>query len=310
MISIQPLVRLCVVGFVVTLLPVGSSYADSSLFASSTGGGSTCTASQPCSSIGSALSSGLVSGGGNVRVRCLTPIFEPENFGFEIDNTITTLEIDCPQSTMNSLTLGALNIVTRLRGLTFGKTSFFGHIIFAGKGTLILEDCTFVDFPNTSLQIQPNGPLNLVIKNSRVSNNGSGILLKPVAGGSIKATFDHVVITGNTGGGIKADSTNGVVNLDITDSEISNNGGNGLNAIGAGASQNMLNLSRTVIAKNGVAGLQANGANAAALVDTTLFDTNTNGATSAVGGGHILTYGNNRIVGSPGSGFTGSAALQ
>jgi hypothetical protein len=72
----------------------------------------------------------------------------------------------------------------------------------------------------------------------------------------------------------------------------------------------MFNIHSSVIAKNGVAGLQANGATAAALVDTTLFDTNTSGATSVVAGGRLLTYGNNRIVGSPGSGFTGSAALQ
>ena len=50
--------------------------------------------------------------------------------------------------------------------------------------------------------------------------------------------------------------------------------------------------------------------NAAALIDTTLLDGNTAGATSVVGGGRLLTYGNNRIVGSAGSGFTGSAALQ
>jgi hypothetical protein len=117
------------------------------------------------------------------------------------------------------------------------------------------------------------------------------------------------VITGSNCGGIKSDSTNGVVNLDISDSEISNNPGNGINLVGS-ANQNMLNLSRMVIAKNGTAGLQANGATTAALVDTTLFDTNTSGATSVVGGGHVLTYGNNRIVGSSGSGFTGTASLQ
>jgi hypothetical protein len=41
--------------------------------------------------------------------------------------------------------------------------------------------------------------------------------------------------------------------------------------------------------------------NAAALIDTTLLDGNTAGATSVVGGGRLLTYGNNRIVGSAGS---------
>jgi hypothetical protein len=41
-----------------------------------------------------------------------------------------------------------------------------------------------------------------------------------------------------------------------------------------------------------------------------LLDSNTAGATLAVGGGKILTYGNHSVAGTPGSGFTGSAALQ
>jgi hypothetical protein len=59
-----------------------------------------------------------------------------------------------------------------------------------------------------------------------------------------------------------------------------------------------------------VAGVQVNGASAAAMIDTTLLDSNATGATTAINGGHMLTYGNNRIVGTAGSGFTGSAALQ
>jgi hypothetical protein len=45
------------------------------------------------------------------------------------------------------------------------------------------------------------------------------------------------------------------------------------------------------------------------MIDTTLLDGNAS-ATSVISGGHILTYGNNRIVGTAGSGITGSAALQ
>jgi hypothetical protein len=41
-----------------------------------------------------------------------------------------------------------------------------------------------------------------------------------------------------------------------------------------------------------------------------LLNSNTAGATLAVGGGKILTYGNHSVAGTPGSGFTGSAALQ
>jgi hypothetical protein len=48
--------------------------------------------------------------------------------------------------------------------------------------------------------------------------------------------------------------------------------------------------------------MQVNGATAAAMIDTTLLDSGATSATSVVGGGHMLTYGNNRIVGAAGSG--------
>jgi hypothetical protein len=61
--------------------------------------------------------------------------------------------------------------------------------------------------------------------------------------------------------------------------------------------------------KNGNAGIQANGTNEAALGNGSVLDSNTAGATSAVGGGRILTYGNNSTIGLPGSGFTGTTPL-
>ena len=96
---------------------------------------------------------------------------------------------------------------------------------------------------------------------------------------------------------------------DITDSVISNNGGNGINAV-AGANQNIVSIKNSVIAKNGVAGVQANGANAGVLIATTPLDQNAAGATSVVSGGNVFTYGNNQIVGSAGSGFNHTAGLQ
>ena len=111
---------------------------------------------------------------------------------------------------------------------------------------------------------------------------------------------------------MKSDSTNGAVKVDISNSTISNNAGNGMNAVGgAGATtMNILNLSHNVIASNGSAGIQANGTFAAALVDTTLLDSNVIGATSAINSGRVITYGTNRVFGPAGSGFTGAVPLQ
>jgi hypothetical protein len=65
-----------------------------------------------------------------------------------------------------------------------------------------------------------------------------------------------------------------------------------------------------IIALNGLVGVEASGATSAALFDTTLLDSNATGATESASSGKLTTYGNNRIVGAAGSGFTGTASLQ
>jgi hypothetical protein len=200
------------------------------------------------------------------------------------------------------------NVIT-LRHLTFISTATAISVL--GNGTLILEDCIIQNNSGTALNINPDGALNLVIRNSRISNNASGVLLKPAAGGSINATFDHVTIAGNSGGGIKADSSNGPVTLDIFDSNISENGANGLNiSSGTGTQNDMVSITRSTIAKNGLVGIQTGGSNGAVMLNASVLDGNANGATLLVGAGRILSYGNNSIIGAAGSGFSGSLGLQ
>ena len=72
----------------------------------------------------------------------------------------------------------------------------------------------------------------------------------------------------------------------------------------------MISVKNSVIARNGQSGVAASGATAAVLVQTTLLDQNVAGATSVASGGHISTYQNNSIVGTIGSGFTGTVSPQ
>jgi hypothetical protein len=210
-----------------------------------------------------------------------------------------------------SFGIGSTSATVKLRNVTFTNLGVSFAIRFFGSGTLILENCVFEEAGATMLDIEPNGPLNLVIRNSRISNGSTvAVILKPAAGGSINATFDHVTVTQNGGGGIRLDTTNGPVTADITDSVITNNAGNGIGIIGGAGGSAVVSIGRTVIAKNGQAGVSASGVTAGIMIDTTLLDSNGTGATLVASGGHILTYSNNRIVGTAGSGFTGPAALQ
>jgi hypothetical protein len=291
-------------------------------YVSATGSDSnnTCTTvAQPCATVGqAALQISPTSGG---VVSCIGGTGPVNNTGgIELTQPLE-LTIDCPGGTFLGtgsnpfdLQLTGANQILKIRHLTFDLANIASGasaILVQGSGNLILEDCVFENGSGVALNITPNGPLNLVIKNSRISNSAAGILLQPAAGGSINATLDHVVITGNTGtgGGIKSNSADGIVNLDITESEISYNGGVGVNGR-SGGFLNMVSINNSVITKNGAQGVQANGANVGITVQTTLLDQNTGGATSIEAGGHISTYGNNSIIGPSGSGFTGTASLQ
>ena len=298
--------RFALVAALAAVLSATPSFAENFAFVSANGGGTACTAAAPCKSIGDAF--------GNIaapiRIICLSGS-QPTTSGIGFAGSVS-VDIDCPLGFGGEIVVGATasNLTMRLRHLEFRNIGFSSQIVFQGGGTLILEDCVFTDAPGVALDIEPNGPLNLIIKNTRISNGAAaGVLIKPAAGGSVTATFDGVTITKNAGG-LKTDTTNGPVTVDISNSNISNNANNGLIAIGGAGGQNIMNLSRDVIASNGQAGIEVSGTTAGAIVDTTLLDSNTLGALSAVSSGRILTYQNNRIVGSPGTGFTGTASPQ
>jgi hypothetical protein len=285
-------------------------------YVSSTGSdGGACTAALPCATLTFALQATSNSG----QVNCLNPQYGALE-GSLAFTTPFVVTIDCPgvaQPTngLPLLTFAGTNDVVKIRNLTIsGAAGGYPAISFMGSGTLILENCVFENFngpgPAPALDIEPNGPLTLVIKNSRVSSGNAGILIRP-AGGSVNATLDHVTIAQNAGGGFRADSSNGAITVDIVDSTISDNASNGFNVTsGTGTQNNTVNIIRTTIAKNGLLGIQSGGSNAAVLLNASTLDSNASGATDALNGGRIVSYGNNQIIGAPGSGFTGSASLQ
>lgn len=306
---IQGLARVCIAAAVVSaFLPIAPSHAQNFAFVSATASGTSCTTAAPCASILTALQHFLTP----LRIICINGA-SPDSAGIPLNYTLSgeSLDIDCPLgfeaqlSFPNTIT----NTTVRLRHLDFSSVSVANAIIFNASGTLVLEDCVFTEATGVALDIEPSGSLNLVIRNSRISNNVGGILLKPAAGGSINATLDHVTIADNGGGGTKIDTTNGPVTLDVTDSVFSNNSGSGINAVGNAGGQAIVSIKNSVIAKNGVVGVQANGANAGVLLQTTLLDQNAAGATSIVNGGNMFSYGNNSIVGSLGSGFNQTGQL-
>jgi hypothetical protein len=289
----------------IACLPVQPSSAEGVAFVSGNGNDANpCTAAQPCASISKAIT---LLGNGGGRVVCQTPVLQTDGYGF-----VGSYVFDCPSTSWPGevTILPGPPAVLKFQHIDFSGLGTKANVIFVagGGGTLIFDDCVFEDVAGVALDIEPGTALNLVIKNSRISNNtAAGVLIKPAAGGSVTATFDGVTITKNAGG-LKTDSTNGAVRVDISNSTISDNANNGVIAIGGAGGQNMVSVGSGVIASNGQAGIEASGGTAAVLVNNTLLDSNAGGAISAVSGGRILTYQNNRTIGLPGTGFTGTAS--
>jgi hypothetical protein len=295
-------------------LHVGPLFAAPVTWISSTGSdANSCTAAQPCATLFGALGQLDVSGG---QTNCLdSPGIVEANLADSNSFTLDCAGVYEPSDPSSAaLQLTGVNQVVKIRNLTIsGSAGGYPAIKVLGSGTLIIENCVFENLnasgAGPALDIEPNGPFNLVITNSRISNNAGGVLLKPSAGGSVTATFDGVTIV-NNGGGLKTDTTNGAVKVDISNSTISNNTNNGMTAVGGAGGTNILNLSHDVIASNGAIGIEVSGANVAAFVDTTLLDLNATGATSTLNSGKVYTYSDNRIIGPAGSGFTGAPPLQ
>jgi hypothetical protein len=195
-------------------------------------------------------------------------------------------------------------------GVPFNDPPQLG-VDIAAAALVRVENCKISGFTQFGIKVEPSaGNVAVKIQDSTISTNGSGVFVAPTGSGSVSMSIDRSRIENNTGGGVKTDTTSGAISASISDSSISFNTGNGLNAVSVSGAQNMLTLVRDVITKNGNAGIQANGTNAAALVNGSVLDSNTAGATAVIGAGRILTYGNNSIIGSSGSGFTGTASLQ
>jgi hypothetical protein len=215
---------------------------------------------------------------------------------------------------------GSSDTVT-LRGLVLNAETFSGNPSF--NGLLInnaqrvnIENCTILNAPGSGILVSPGlqpatlpPVININIQNTTVNGNSAGVKVASTVSAPVNITIAGSHIDNNSGGGVRVDAgSGGPITMSIVDSTFSHNGGNGLNAV-SNASNVMVNLLRDVIGVNGGAGIQANGTSAAVVVNSTALLNNST-ALSVVGGGRILTYGNNSIVGTGGSSFTGTASLQ
>lgn len=289
-----------------------------------------CVRTAPCLTFEAALRAAQANTGGTIS--CADPVDAGQGLGQSGILTITfSVTIDCAADFGNVVVRvggpafvisNATDSQVTLRGMTIrglADTGAGGQPATAG---LEIDQPAFVRIENCKIYDVGGGPAILVkpgigtttvkIQDSTFSNNAGGITVAPTAAARVSLSIDRSRIESNSGGGIRIDSSNasGSITTHVTDSSISFNTSAGINVVsGSAGGQNVVNLSGDVLASNGGTGLQANGANAAALVKQTSLSNNAT-ALSAINSGRILTYGNNSIVGSVGTGFSASASLQ
>jgi hypothetical protein len=303
------------------ILPTAAQAAFSETWVSGTGNdgnsASGCQVAAPCQSLGTAMS--VTALGGTVFCAGPSSLVGP----LTISQDIT---IDCSQGFAanptncnggDGITINTAGIKVTLRGLTIygvDAGACFPQplgVNITAAALVRIENCKIFGFGTAGIEVAPSsGNVVVKIQDSTITSNDAGILVVPTGSASVSISIDRSRIENNTGGGMKTDTTSGAITASISDSSVSFNGGNGLNTVSSSGAQNMLSLTRDIIALNGSAGLQANGGTTAVLVDETLLDSNTTGATESVSSGNLLTYGNNRVVGPPGSGFNGTAPLK
>jgi hypothetical protein len=209
--------------------------------------------------------------------------------------------------------------VINLGGLIFDGVDASGTygVVFTGGARLHIENCAFLGFTTSGITFSPGtGSATttlLVVQDTTILNNATGILIQPTGGIAAKVALRRLHVDNNAGEGLRVDGTggSGAINAAIADSTASLNAGNGIDAV-SGPGNATVDVMRVVAAANGSAGIQSNqssGGTASVTVGGSVLYANAIGI-QATGGASLLTYGNNQVTGNAANGsFTGTAGL-
>jgi hypothetical protein len=244
-----------------------------------------------------------------------------------VNNSSGTASICCAPAGSSAglgqitIAAGASGIVT-LRGLTFngGTVANTSAILINNAQRVTIEKCLIANATAPAIVVNPGvggqpqklaSSMDVKIQDTTVSGSAAGVKITSVPSLAVNVAITASHIDNNSGGGVRADSRGGgTIAASIADSTLSHNAANGVVAFGGGSGSAKVNVSHDEVVANGQMGIESNGGTAAVLVGNTTVMNNVGGAISAVSGGKLLSYGTNRIAGSPGTGFTGSTGPQ
>jgi hypothetical protein len=275
----------CVATFALILFVCGSAHAQATrTWISGVGDDANpCSRTAPCKTFAGAISKTANKG----EIDCLDP------GGFGAVTITKSITLDCTNTIGGVLTGGTNAIVISsgsgpvnviLRGLDFnGAGTSLSAIKILTGGTLLIEHCRIYGFgasTNPAVNIVPNAPVQLDIRDTTISNNLDGaVLLAPTGAATVTASLTRVHMYYNTYGLRAQDNTKATVFQSVA----SNNSNAGFTAVST-TNPAEINVAFSV-STNNASGLRTFGTNATIRM---LSDTITDNATGVnVAGGTI-----------------------
>ena len=189
----------------------------------------------------------------------------------------------------------------RINGILGTGLGGLNGIQFLSGAALHIENCTIFGFAQNGININLNSAAaaSVFVTDTIVSNSAGGLTAKNAGAGNLFVSVKRSTLVQNTGFGLRADGGGGAGSLIavVADSMMVGNG-TGVTAVGGAAATAGIQITRSEIANNGTAGLLANGTAGPAFVfsSNNLITGNGTGL-SSVGGGNLLTYKNNATDG-------------
>jgi hypothetical protein len=190
-----------------------------------------------------------------------------------------------------------------LRGLSIDGIGTGLHgVKFQSGAKLVVEHCTIQNFTLNGIDFEPSGNAQLAVSNTTINNiTGSAVFVQAAATKTANATFDGARLL-QSGFGLQV--VNGTATL--KNSAITGAVTNGVRAFGTPA---RINVDNSVISDGALTGVFAQGAQSAVFLSRSVVNNN-NTALSAVFGGTISTFGDNRIFGNVNAGSTPTPIAQ
>jgi hypothetical protein len=189
--------------------------------------------------------------------------------------------------------VGSSDVVV-LRGLTLeGVGTGLDGIGFFGGGTLHVENCAINHFSARGIVVDPNANSHIFIKDTVLRNAHSGIVLGFANSATITASLDNVRVENNSTDGILVQTN--AVTASVRNSVIAGNG-TGVNVQTFGSTtQQVLNLESSIVSGNSSDGILSDGANSTINITNVTVVKNGTGL-SVTNGGHIVSFGNNKVT--------------